>query len=356
MVSATSLWAQVTPEELTDQREADRERQRELREDFEELRKEPQTAQEVADMLREKALLRIKGRRKELLKKRRFSTGVTFGTESNPATNSAEKGDQWIEDTFSAHWTPIWSKKFSGDFGYNLTDRNYFEQTALGSVDHTFNLSLTLSSLMEGRLTLDSGIYFDIFVYPYDSSASYKQYKPFIKFTNYITNKWTLGGKYEHWDKDYLKKVARNGAGTNLNIARSDVRNVLELWVKRKFGKYSLKLKAKSYRNDSNDRHQDFYDHDSHHGYFTVSRPLLKGNKLFASYTFDYEGKEYKNRLSDSADVRKEKIQQHSVNLNYTLKKWLSIIFSFTHKESHSNAASGVYDNTTVQLGLTANF
>ena len=176
-----------------------------------------------------------------------------------------------------------------------------------------------------------------------------------MKFTHYIAKEWNYGGKYEYSDKVYDKKSARFNNSANLETHREDTRNSIELWVKKFIGKYSIKLKEKSYINNGNDSYQDYYDYDSHHGYITLSGSFLKDNRLSLSYTADFEKKNYFDRVAVNT-AREDRATQHGLSAYYTINKKWTFSYNFTQKQASSNAASGEFIDITNKIGLTADF
>ncbi|GEM_PF-1633465 len=348
-------YAQIS-EESAEQREFIDEDRRDRREQFEEILEQPKTAEEVVEYLRQRAKERMEEKRKKLLKKFKFTGGVTYAYESNGAANNLKKGDHWVEDAWGTHWIPTFNSQLNADIGWDLTDKNYFEQAGLGTVDHTIKASLKWQPFESGRLTLEPGFAQTWLIYPYDSSSTYSQAKPSLSLQHYLTNQWSWGGSYEYWYKSYWKKAARDITQANLDFNRQDYRNVEELWVKRQIGKYSLKLRGKIYRNNANDMYQNYYDHDSYHGYFTVAGSFLKNNKLYLSYTPDYEIKHYKSRVADDGQARTDKAVQHKLSAYYTLNKNFTAKFAYIFKKENSDANTGNYENHTTEFGITASF
>lgn len=351
------VFAQVS-DDSRDQFEAKQEQRQEDLERLRELQTTPKTAEEVLEMLKERAKDRLMKKRRAEWLKTKISAGVTAGHESNPANtqDTAQKGDAWWENTFSASWVPKFSDDLRGDFGYSLGAKFYSEQETLNTENHSLNASLKYLPLESGKLTLEPGGKQEWNIYPFDASSSYEQSKGFLKFS-YILNKlWSYGGKYEYAYKIYDKKSALNDSNANFNFHRADHRNTGELWLKRQFGKYSVKLRGKSYRNNSNSQYQHYDDYDDHNGEISVSAAFLKNSKLYLIFTTDYEIKNYRKRAADTAVARSDRALQYRLNSYYTLNKNWSLNHSFSLKNNNSNKATGEFRDTTNSVGLTLNF
>lgn len=351
------VFAQVSDETRT-QFEDEQEQRREEIEEFRELQTAPKTAEEVLEMLKERAKERLAEKRRAELLKTKISAGVTSGYESNPANvqDEAEKGDGFLETTFSANWVPKFSDDLKADMGYSLYAKMFNEQNTLNTENHSLNSSLKYTPLASGKLTLEPGGKYEWNIYPFDDSSSYEQSKGFLKMTYLLNQLWSYGGKYEYAHKVYDKKAAFNDAGANLDVHRKDKRNTVELWIKRQFGRYGVKLKGKSYRNNSNSQFQHYDDYDDHDGELSITGAFLKNSKLYMILSSDYEVKHYKKRAADTAVARSDRALQYRLNSYYTLNKNWSLSHSFSLKNNNSNKATGEFRDITTSLGLTLNF
>ena len=357
LFSAIPIFAQIS-EDARNQFEDNQERRREELEQLRELQTTPKTAQEVLEMLKERATERLMKKRRAELLKTKITAGMTNGYESNPANSqdTAEKGDSWLENTFSASWVPKFTNYLRADMGYSLSTKIHSEQESLNTENHSLNASFKYIPLKSGKLTLEPGTKQEWNLYPFDNSSSYEQSKGFLKFTYLLNQLWSYGGKYEYAYKIYDKKAALNDSNTNFDFHRTDYRNTAELWFKRQIGKYSLKLKGKSYRNNSNSQYQHYDDYDDHDGELSISAAFLKNSKLYLLLSSDYEIKNYRKRAADTAVVRSDRALQYRLNAYYTLNKNWSLNYSFSLKNNNSNKASGEFNDTTNSLGLSLNF
>lgn len=348
--------AQTAAEEAAEQREFEHERRLEELEDMRSFQEKPKTAEDVLKMIKERAELKIKERKRKALLKTRISAGVNYAHEENPASSvkGSEDKDFTVEENFSFNWVPTFSPTLSGNAGYSLVDLNYLGQENLSTFDHSVNADITYRTL-KGKLSLTPGIKHQWLIYPFDVGSRYNQSKAFLKFTHYFAQKWHYGGKYEYAYKFYPKKAARDEVATNLDFSTTHTRHTAEFWVKRFFGKYNVRLKAKSFRNKSNDEYQDFNDYDSHKGEFTLSGAFLENNKLYVSLTSDFEVKHYFDRLAVNT-ARWDNVWTERLSINYTLKDNMTANYTFTHKISDSNADTGKFVNTTNKVGMTLNF
>ncbi len=351
LFSSNLLYAQGLSDTARDQKEAAIEDRRDAA-----LERKPQTAEQILEYLKDRASQIKKERRMKQLLKFKWSAGISLGHEDNAANDAFQKGDDFEQTDFSFNWQPAFTKDFTGDFGYRYTNQEYFEQDTLTTVDHALNSTFKIYPFDSGKLLLEPGFEYEWLIYPNDVNSEYEQYKTFMGFKLYPSKKWNYGGKYEYSHKIYDKKAARNPAEANLNYPREDFRNSLELWVKRFIGPYAITLKEKSYRNNSNDEFQKFNDYDDHRFYLTVARSFLKDQKLYVSYTSDYEIKAYVSQKGDEGIGRHDQIIEHKMNAYYTIKKHWTFDYALTYKKSGSNLATGVFKNLTNKIGLTVDF
>ncbi len=350
-------FAQLSSEELLENREAERERRIEDLENLKQIQAAPKTAADVLELLKERAKTKIEEKRKELLRKKKFSVGVTAGYESNPLNDGNNKGDSYNENSFTFDWTPTFSPTLSGDFGYSLYNRMYFDQNIINSNTHTLSGFLKIIPFKSGKFSIEPGVKKEWSLYPFDESSVFDQWKTYLKYTYTIDQKWSHGGKYDYAYKTYATKNARNLSAADIDgLDKKDYRNTAEWWLKRQIGKYSLKLKGKSYRNNSNDEYQKYDDYDSHDGELSLSAAFLKDYKLYVIFSSDFEAKHYRKRASDDNVARSDRILQYRLNNYYTINKTLSLNYSFSLKNSNSNKSTGEFSNITNSLGLTINF
>ena len=324
---------------------------------MERLFKEDETVEGVLKLLKERAEAKIKEKRRQQLLKTRISASGYAGLESNPLNDENEKTDVFIEEDFAFNWLPTFNKDFSADIGYRLANQTYMEQTDLSTFDHVWNAILKYYPFDSHLLMLQPGIEYDWLTYPLDETATYEDIRTFTKFKHYVGKEWHYGGKYEHSSKVYSDKLARDINKVDiLGEARSDERNTVELYLQRYLGKkYSAKLRGKVYRNNSNDKYQEYYDYDGYRGYFTLAGSFLKDDKLYVTFTPDFEKKSYHHRVADNT-AREDRVTQYKVDMYYTFTKNWELSYLLTRKFSSSNASGGEFDNMTNQVWFTYNF
>ena len=321
----------------------------------EEAFQKPETVKEILEILKERAQLKLKEKRKELLRRKRISASTYISFENNPLNDSSTKGDYSVEQDFSINWQPAFNKTFGADIGYWLVDQEYFEQTDLSSLDHAVNATMKYTPFEKSRLRLEPGVEYEWLYYARDENSSYEDFKYFLKFKNYIGQEWNYGGKYEHSFKVYDKKRARDANKTNLGLNREDNRHTIELYVTKYIGKYSIKLREKLYRNTSNDAYQEYYDYDSSKTYLTLSGSFLKDDKLYISLTPSFERKNYHHRVAVDR-ARYDDVREYKLSAYYSLNKNITLSYAFSHKQVDSNYTIGEYHNVTNKIGMTFDF
>ena len=128
-------YAQLSDETREQKEFIDQDRREELQATRE---KHAMTTEEILEVLKEKAKERIREERRKELTKMSYSAGVTLKHETNPASDSAQKGDESNELTASMNWQPKFTSQLSGDIGYTVTDTNYARYEALNTANHAF--------------------------------------------------------------------------------------------------------------------------------------------------------------------------------------------------------------------------
>lgn len=348
MINHVFLYAQ-TIEEKAEQREAV------IEEHLEALEK-PETAKDIVKMLKERALLKVKEKRRQLLLKTKVSASLLYGYETNVNQDAETKGDYYVEEDFSVNWQPTFNKYFGLDIGYWLVNQSYSEQTDSSSLDQALNFTVNLTPFESGKVKLSPGIEQEWLWYPLSKDSNYANLKYFLKFKHYIGKKWNYGGGYEYSEKAYDAKMARNQEKfPSPDIVREDTRQSVDFYVTRYLGKYTLKVKGKAYINFSNDQYQEYYDYDSWKPSISVSRTFLEDDKLYVSFSPSFERKSYHHRTAVDTG-RYDDVYTYKTSLNYTLKKPLTLTFSNTYKKVATNYALGRYKNITNVIGITADF
>ena len=341
-----SVHAQVS-QEAVDQRES-------KISDKADFLKKPETVDDIFQMLQQRAEIKLKEKKRQLLLKTKISMGIFYGFETNPLNDSSNKGDHFTEEDFSLDWVPTFDKKFSADVGYRLYNQDYSEQTDLNTLDQAVSASLKFYPFESGKITFQPGVEYEWLWYPRDESSGYEDTKSFLKFKHYLGTDWSYGGKYEYSYKFYDNKFARDTNQNDLNYARTDYRNTVELSVTRNISQYSIKLRGKVYRNNSNEEYQKYYDYDSYRWYITFSGSLLK-DKHYISFTPDFETKNYRRRIAVNT-ARADHVLEYKMDAYYTFNKNVSFSYNFSNKILNSNAASGEFKDIINQIGITVDF
>lgn len=349
LLSSSLSYAQST-EETAEKREA------KIEDKKEDLLKKLETTEEILTMIRERAEAKLAEKRRQLLRKFKIAAALKSGFETNPLNDGAEKGDGFVEEELTMNWLPTFTPHLAADVGYRLTNQSYMEQTDVSTFDNDFTASLKYYPFESHELFLQPGVTFEWLNYPRDELATYADTKMFLKFKHYIGTDWYYGGKYEYSDKVYDNKLARDINKNSLSeIVRNDHRNTVELYATRNISKYSVRLKAKAYRNNSNDEYQAYYDYYGYRGYLTLSGSFLEDDRLYLSFTPDYEVKSYDRRVAvDTA--RWDNILNYRLDAYYTVAKDWELAYTYSYKNSVSNAEAGEFLDITNSLGMTYRF
>lgn len=348
LINQSLVYAQLAEDKI-EQREAV------IKEAIEAMEK-TETAADIVEKLKERALLKVKEKRRQLLRKTKISASVLYGYETNVNQDSNTKGDYYVEEDFSIYWQPTFNKYLGLDTGYWLVNQSYSEQTDSSSMDHALNFTMNLTPFEDGKLKLSPGIEYEWLWYPVCSESNYENLKYFFKFKHYIGKKWNYGGGYEYAEKTYDVKKARDPEKRESpSIVREDTRHTVDLYVTRYLGKYTLKLKGKAYLNFSNDQYREYYDYESWKPSITISRSFLEDDKLYVSFTPSFERKNYHHRTAVD-NTRYDDVYTYKTSFYYTLKKPFTLSFANTYKKVATNYTEGNYKNITNVIGLTVDF
>ncbi len=283
---------------------------------------------------------------------------MTGGYETNPLSAPEEGGDEdgdgFINESIKLQWLPKFSTRFRADVSYRIYNKTNFNTNDLNYLSNSIKGFLKFYPFK--GLRIEPGVeYYDVHYFN-DDRARYGQVEPFIKFKSYVSDKWNYGGSYEFSRKKYDERLARNFLKTDISgKERKDNRHTVNLNLTRYFGNFTVRLRGRYLNNDSNDAFQDFYDFHSYRGYLTIAKKFLE-NKLYVSFTPNFEKRKYDSRIASGSDVRDDEIMYYSFSTSYEIAKDLDLRYTLYHRNSNSNSSSGEFKNTINSVGFTKKF
>lgn len=316
------------------------------------------------------ALAAIKRRAKKILEARRAARRLktyaelsqVVGYESNPSTSIGDndKGDSYIEEDGYL----MLSKKLSSTLTWQSSYYGvYLKYNTYGDGDYTSHTFTPLKLQWQpGRMwRLESWLDYDLNYYPKAGDSGYRQAKTTTRLRQNLFGTFFHQVQHEFFERDYLRKNARDGAGNETFNNRVDIRQR----VRYKTGatvRKALPIKNALftvendwYRNDSNDARNDFYDYDVWKITGAMNGSLTKKLSLNSSYAF--ERKNYRERdVSGLAEARYDDKHSLAASLTYDANKTWRLSSGLTFDELGSNDPSGEYGNMKYSFTATAKF
>lgn len=318
------------------------------------------TSQEVVAAIKRRAQQILEARR--AARRLRFSADLSqlVGYESNPSNGVDHIGDTYLSTsaylTWSKKLTPTitWQGIYSGSFD------NYLEY---GDGDYTSQTLTPAKFLWQpGRVwRVDGGVDLNLTYYPRSKGSNYREIKPYLGVRQNLGDLPRIGSvfhsiRYEWFLRDYISKMARDGASAETLSARVDTRHRLRYELGTTWNGTLYKVKQEWYFHDSNDARNDFYDAQDYKLTASVNRSLTK--KLSANASYAIERKNYAHRPVSGITGEDRYDDTHTWTLagTYDFNKSWSFNPSFTYKFLDSNEPTGEYIDTTISGTLTARF
>lgn len=313
-----------------------------------------ESADSIFEKIKQRAELKIKEHKKELLRKFDINGGISTGHETNPLQQNLDSDDDYfLEETLQLSWLPTFSKKMAADISYYLYNVNYMDNTDINFISNTLRASLKFYP--QKRMRLESGVKLNSTLFPTNKTADYLKISPFLKFNYIIDKKWNYGGSYEYSAKEYNSRLARDSSEADISgLARQDEQHSVNLFVTRYLKNFSVRLRARASRNDSNDRFQDYYDYNSYRSYFTIAQSFMD-KKLYLSFTPNFERRNYDKRLAVTT-ARYDNILQYDFGAYYSINNNLRINYNLTNRMSSSNSSLGEFNDITNSIGMSFQF
>ncbi|MBI3011752.1 MAG: outer membrane beta-barrel protein [Candidatus Omnitrophica bacterium] len=333
-------------------------------------RERPELPPLTAQVSPEQALAAIKRRAQKILEARRAARRLKFygelsqvvGYETNPATAAVvRKGDTYFEDDayvmLSKKLTPTIS--WEGSY-YGM----YLQYLDYGDGDYTSHTFTPLKLKWQpGRMwRLESWLDYDLNYYPTAKDSGYRQFKTSSRIRQNLFGTTFHQLQYEFFERDYMTKNARDGAGNETFSNRVDARHRLRYKVGATI-REALPLKNALftvendlYRNDSNDARNDFYDYDVWKITGALNGSATK--KLSLNGSFAFERKNYRERPVSGlvAPARNDDKYTLASGATYTLNKTWRAAAALNFDHLGSNESTGEYDNMKYSLTVTAQF
>jgi hypothetical protein len=206
------------------------------------------------------------------------------------------------------------------------------------------------------NLTWYNKITVDYFVYFNDKKNTYAAVECSSYLRQFLTDDLyhEIGGEYFHrWYPD--RKASRNDARRD-DYDREDDRYRLKHTVGMYFPNCLVKVSNEVYRNDSNDKYQDYYDY-----WVYRLRPSILyffTEKLYTNLSFIYKYTPYDSRLNteDPINTVKDHTYIVSTSLYYDLMKDLTLGVTYSYTENRSNDPFQKYSGSILSGGFYYTF
>ncbi len=319
------------------------------------------SAEELIEMLKQRALRKMEEKQREQLRATKGTVGLHIGYDKNANTNSDRRGDLYFEQYFSFAWVPTFNDYFGAEIGpWHYADI-YFDNQDTTILDAAFKVILKYFPTGKPYFELQPGWERQYVHYPDAGTSSYTEDKLFLKFKHRFWKRWSHDGKYEYSFKEYDKKRPRTNTSTDFISGMVVEKNRHAFEYNLGFpllGKNNAKIKQKFYTETSNDNYREYYDLYSYKVTGELGRSLTK--KLYAKASSAYERKNYCKRRVGSpasyAEMEYDDVYTQKLYFYYTLKKDWTLSYTFTHKKSDSNYAVYDYDQVSHLAGLYVSF
>lgn len=316
-------------------------------------------AEELVEMLKKRAMLKLKKDRWKKLRATKGTIGLHIGHDNNVNTDSDRQGDFYHEQYFSFSWAPIFNDYLGAEVGTWYFSDIYFENQDLTLLDNAFNASLKWYPCGDDTLEIQPGVERSYAYYPYADTSTYVEDKGFLKWKHTFWGKWKHDGDYEFAYKEYDVKQPRHPAsstdyiyGMVLEKKKHSVgyNIAFPTWAKNNF-----KIKTKAYKETSNDGYIEYYDVYSYKVTGEIGRSLTQ--KLYSKLSTAYERKNYCDRTVATAQKAEfDDVYTHKMDIYYTLKKGWTLSYSLSFKKSDSNYHIYDYDVITHKGGIYVSF
>ncbi|PIQ89152.1 MAG: hypothetical protein COV72_04505 [Candidatus Omnitrophica bacterium CG11_big_fil_rev_8_21_14_0_20_42_13] len=316
---------------------------------------EAQTTSELIELLKQRALLRVKKKKREQLLKFSVFASLAGGYENNVNNDSSTKGDIFTSQFAMVGWNPIFNKHLGLNVNTLAFNQIYSDFTDSNYLYAITNAGLRLYPFSDGRLRLEPGIGYESLWYPDSPLSSYSGMKYFLKTKNYLSRNFNIDLNFEFSTKEYNTKKARNPSGVEMDFVREDERYAFEAGITQRIGRYSITIEEEAYRNTSNDLLQDLNDYYALKSSLNISGTFLEDRSLYVSFTPSFERKNYRVRLGRD-NARFDDRYNYKLAVYYTLNKNISVSYRFDYWKLDSNNIAAEYENVINQVGLSVRF
>lgn len=348
----------ISPSAFAQQDTDQKEQRREIKiEESADQIKRPQTVKELIEYLKQRAMLKVKAKRKERLLKTKLSASVSYGFDTNVPQDSSSKGDFYVEEYFNFSWQPTFNRFLGLKTGYWLLNDNYQEQTDFNFLDHAANISLVLTPFENGRIKLEPGFEYEWVWCSRSAESNYDNTKLFFKFKQYLGKRWdwNYGLGYEYANKLFDEKKARDANREDTESAREDKRHSIDVYLTKYWGKFNFTVRGKFYINFSNEQYIGYYDYYSLRPSLTIGCTFLKDDKLYIAFNPSFERKNYMHRTAIET-ARFDNLITYMLSAYYTFKKPYTLTYQFIYRHLGSNEDTARYKGITNVIGLSLDF
>ncbi len=282
-----------------------------------------------------------------------MTAGVSAVADLNPYLDSTHKADGYTQELLDMRFKyPLGDT--TSNFGFNVTNINYYEATDLNTFDGLANLNFERRFF--DYFTLKAGYLFETMWYPNDRNGTYVGNEIMTSVTHNFTDRVYESCAYRLYLKNYINRKARLG---NMNLGsnlRRDMKNTFEHELGAFITKATkLRITNQFLFNESNDQFNDFYDYFS----YRVGGSLIQifTKKFYNTTSFYYKRKNYdERRCTDKQKEQRDNLYTFGTTFLYDISKKMSIYVSYAHMENHSNEPLERYTDNLYTAGLYLSF
>lgn len=314
-----------------------------------------QTISELIELLKQRAMLKVKKKKREQLFKVSIFSTVSGGYESNVNNDDTNKGDTFSSQFLMLNWKPAFNKWFGLNIKASSFNQIYSDFTDSNYLFSGISASAMYYPFSDGKLRLEPGIGYETLWYPLLTESNYNNTKYFLNTKHFFSAEWNADLNFEVSFKEYDAKKARNPSEVIQESVREDERYAVKTGISHTIGRYSFGLEGKAYRNTSNDLYQDLNDYYAFASSLSIAGTFLEDDQLYVVFTPNFERKNYRERQAvDTA--RCDDRYNYRLSAYYTLTKNYTLTYQFDYWNLDSNDAYAEYKNVINEIGVSVRF
>lgn len=250
-------------------------------------------AERFVDLLRQQAQTVLREHRQESKWSLTTTASLTQGYESNVALDGNRRGDHFTQETLGVNLLARWKPWLRGRFRYDLFSSHYLELRDFNIWMNT--VGGTVQWLPHRRASLETGLEYAVINFPFNTDNSFFDTRLHVA-ARFAQNHWLThrtGWRYQFRDFDTRKASDAQGNAIS-SVNREDHRHAVFHEFRLRFQDSSVVLLGEYFRNQSNDRFEDFYDWDNFRIQSVLAHPFSE--QWSGIVSAGYEHREYLER------------------------------------------------------------